>query len=43
MRASNYRGFEWKKIGVLDRWSLLGGGFLQDASYMEVPLQNIFC
>ena len=26
MRDSNDRGFEWKKIGVLDRWLLTRGG-----------------
>ena len=24
------QGFDWEKFGVLDRWSLMGGGRLQE-------------
>ena len=29
-QKTELKGFEWKKIGVLDWWSLMGGGCLRE-------------
>ena len=34
--AVAYLGFDWKNFGVLDRWSLMGGGRLQEMVVYEI-------
>ena len=45
MRGSNYRALTGKNFGVWDRWSLIGGGRLQEVVahghlHMEVRLYS---
>ena len=42
-RFSEYGNLRWKMFGVLNRWSIMGGGHLRDVPSMVIRGGNFWC